>query len=364
MAIYDAVGNELDAFYNVSGTQIYKAYDVQGDLLVDAGGGSEEEHADWSGMSVQFRDVVSACADECVGYMSEHNGAFAFPVFTDVHLYTDGNEPNYVAFNYPDTFAMFVFLGDITNLYNSAQLDSAVTYMDYATDQKKIAAIGNHEWGDYDTTGSNAYPREWYKPLLPDDCVFFQDDGLTYYCDSVSTNVRVIVMDSNSTVKKQSGTQKFNMDALNWLAGVLENSGTKDIIVLNHAMGSGFYLVTDTEHTDWKSDTTIANMTTFNNIITAFMDKTSLSITVDGVSYTHDFSGTSGRFVGYITGHYHNAGYTNNWSYNKITCTAVTRNKPTDHGMTFFVIDPAERLIKMLIARYPATSPEEYEYTF
>ena len=357
MGIYDYTGSVLPKAYGVDGVTLMQAYDINGNGLID---GEQEETYDWDGMSEQFKALIDACILYCDQYVETHYNSFAFPVFTDVHTEFDWNEPHYISYMRNDLFAIFPFLGDMVNTYNDAELNNAVTYINKSTNQTKLLAIGNHEFGGY--AEGDTLPKVWYKPLIANGAVFFADDGLTYYYDDSVNNIRYIVMDSNSTVKKQSGTQKFNMDALNWLASVLESSAGKDIIVVNHTMGSGFYLVTDTEQANWQSDTSITNMTTFNSIINAFVNKTNVNVTVDGVTNGYDFSNVSGDFIAYITGHYHNAGYYNA-GYNKFTCPAILRNK-TKNGMSFFIIDKDLRKIIFLVIRYMNVDYEVYEYTY
>ena len=357
--IYDKNGNVVTNAYDKNGIRVAHAYDKDGvDLL------SGITPRDWSGMSAQFQVTVDDCMNYIDTYTTEHQNSFAFPVFTDVHTYFTGNEPNYVAYHKPSLFPVFLMLGDMTNTYNTTELTNAVDYMDGAEQQNKLVSIGNHEWGNYDTTGSDPYPKTWYDDLLPASCVFFADDGLTYYYDDAENNVRYIMLDSNSTVKKQSGVQQFNMDALNWLASALETAGTKDIIVLNHAIGQSFYLVTDTEKTELKSDTTITNSPTFNSIMNAFKNKTSISVTVDGVANAHDFSGASGNLIGYITGHYHNAGHIDTAGFNKWTCPALIKNNLTNKGMSFFVVDRGLRKVQFIVARILTAEYELYEYSY
>ena len=360
MSIYDVNGNTLITPFNTGGNVLQHAYDVQGNDVLDSGG----EHRDWGAMTDDFKTALNGSMNYIQNYASNHLGSFAFPVFTDVHTYFSWNEPNYVAYNKPNLFPVFLMLGDMTNTYDSTQLDNAVDYMEGATGQNLLVSIGNHEWGNYDTESTDTYPSEWYKPLLPASCVFFADDGLTYYYDDTANNVRYIMLDSNSTVKKQSGVQKFNMDALNWLASILQSAGSKDIIVMNHAIGQSFYLVTDTEKTDLKSDTTITNTITFNNIMNAFKNRTNISVTVDGIVNSYNFSNVTGNLIGYITGHYHNAGHIDTAGFNKWTCPALIKNNLTDRGMSFFIIDKSLQKVMFIVARIQSTTYELYEYSY
>lgn len=361
MSIFDIDGREIVKAYSLT-APIYKAYSLDGTKVFDDS--SELEPMDWTGMAANFKTNIDNAAQMIQTELANSPNAFAFPVYTDVHTYFAWNEPNYVAYHWPTLFSEFLFLGDMTNVYDETQLNNAVTYMNGARNQNMIVSMGNHEFGGF-VVGTDELPRDWYKPLCPASCVFYDDDGLTYYWDDEVNNVRFIMMDSNSTVKKQSGVQRFDLGALSWMAGAMESAGSKSIIVMNHAIGSSFYLVTDTDKTDPKSGTTITNMPTFNNIVTAFKAKTSITVTAGGVASTYDFSNNTGYFIAYITGHYHNAGFTDSPGYNKFTCPALIRNKQAGRGMSFFVIDQVAKTIQFIVSRiYSNDQNEVYTYSY
>ena len=333
-----------------------------------------EGRRDWSGIPESFWMAMDGSLDYIQDYVDAHPNSFAFPVITDVHESFSWNEPNYLAWSKPELFPVFLFLGDMTNGYVESQFEGAVDYMRGATGQKLIVSIGNHDFGL--VNGQNKcwvegdpLPREWWIPLLESDCVFREgDDTLTYYWDDTENKVRYIMMDSNSTMLRPNGTQLFTMSNLNWLASVLESSGDNDIIVLNHAIGGGLYLVTDTEKTARKSSTGITNIEIFDSILLAYKEKTSISLEVDGVSQEHDFSEASGDLIGYITGHFHNAGHDDSAGFNKWTCNALTRNggqsRQSYKGLSFFIIDKDLHKVIFLVVRYQNPEYEVYEYNY
>lgn len=333
-----------------------------------------EGRRDWSGIPESFWMAMDGSLDYIQDYVDAHPNSFAFPVITDVHANFEWNEPNYLAWSKPDLFPVFLFLGDMTNGYIESQFEGAVDYMKGATGQKLIVSIGNHDFGggnatDHPWVEGDKLPKEWWIPLLESDCVFCEGDNtLTYYWDDTENKVRYIMMDSNSTKLRANGVQRFDMSNLNWLASVLESSGDKDIIVLNHAMGTGCYLVTDAEKNAWKKDTGITNIEIFNSILLAYKDKTSISLEVDGVSQEHDFSEASGDLIGYITGHYHNAGHDDSAGLNKWTCNALTRNgggkRQSYKGLSFFIIDKDLHKVIFLVVRYQNPEYEVYEYNY
>lgn len=333
-----------------------------------------EGRRDWSGIPESFWMAMDGSLDYIQDYVDAHPNSFAFPVITDVHANFSWNEPNYLAWSKPDLFPVFLFLGDMTNGYIESQFEGAVDYMKGATGQKLIVSIGNHDFGggnatDHPWVEGDKLPKEWWIPLLESDCVFREgDDTLTYYWDDVENKVRYIMMDSNSTMLRPNGVQLFTMSNLNWLASVLESSGDNDIIVLNHAIGGGLYLVTDTEKTARKSSTGITNIEIFDSILLAYKEKASISLEVDGVSQEHDFSEASGDLIGYITGHYHNAGHNDSDGFNKWTCNALTRNggqtRQSYKGLSFFIIDKDLHKVIFLVVRYQNPEYEVYEYNY
>lgn len=367
MAVYNKNGSEITSVFSKAGASLQQAFDIHGNELMSG-------HRDWSGMPSTFSTALDSAMSYIQTYVDNHQNAYAFPVMTDVHTYFAWNEPNYIAWHKPNLFPVFLFLGDMTNAYIESQFNGAVDYMQGATNQKLLVAVGNHDFGDVNGSENcwvdgDTLPKEWWIPLLDDSCVFREGDNtLTYYWDDTQNNVRYIMMDSNSTVLKPNGVQLYSMSNLNWFATVLESSGSKDVIVLNHAMGSGFYLVTDINKENWKSDTGITNINSFNSILLAFKNKSSISVTADGVSNAHNFESTTGKLIGYITGHYHNAGFYNGAGFNKWTCNALTRGGGTSRqsykGLSFFIIDKELQKIIFLVVRYQNAEFETYEYSY
>lgn len=366
MAVYNKNGAEITSVFSKAGASLQQAFDIHGNELLDEGG-----HRDWSKMPTTLATALDGSMAYIQGYIDTHPNSFAFPVITDVHTYFSFQEPNYIAWNKPDLFPVFLFLGDMTNGYVVDQLDGAVNYIQGATGQKLIVGVGNHDFGltSAQWTDGDPLPREWWIPLLEKDCVFCEGDNtLTYYWDDAENNVRYIMLDSNSTVLKPSGVQLFAMSNLNWLASVLEASGGKDIIVLNHAPDGSFYLVTDTEKTTSQSSTGITNYRVFQAILQAFVGKTTYTITVSGEPFSYDFSKASGNLIGFITGHYHNAGHGDNNGFNRWTCNAVTRaggtSKQYYKGLSFFIVDKDLRKVIFIVVRYQNAEFETYEYSY
>lgn len=338
--------------------------------------GTEEPEVplDWDIIRNDFFSTIDRSLTYIQDYIDTHPNAFAFPVITDVHTYFSWNEPNYIASSKPDLFPVFLFLGDMTNSYTKSQFERAVEYMNGADGQKLIVSIGNHDFGSVNGSSNcwvegDPLPKEWWIPLLESDCVFCEgDDTLTYYWDDAKNNVRYIMMDSSSTVLRPNGDQLFTMSNLNWLASVLESSGDKDIIVLNHALGTRFYLVTDTEQETLKNTSAITNIDWLDSILSAYRDKTSIHIRVGETENTYDFSKAKGDLIGFIAGHHHDAGYINISGINKWTCNALTRkggaSRQSYKGLSFFIIDKDLHKVIFLVVRYQNPEYEVYEYSY
>ena len=356
MAVYNVNGVQLSQVYNVNGDLLSYAYDVNGNEILH--GSAPIQPMDWSNIPTQYKTNIASAMSYANTYLNSHSNAFMFPVLTDVHDHFY-NEPNYLLYNYPNKFDKFLFLGDIANAYSSTQLTNATDYMEQAESVNVLSLVGNHELGGW--AEGDPVPKTWYRTLLPSSAVVMAGDTLTYYFDDSVNNIRWICMDSCTPIYKSAGTQLFTMAELEFCASAMESAGNKDIIILNHTMGGGFYLVTDTEQTTWKSDTTITNMTTFNSLVNAFINRSTISITVDGVSHSHDFSNMTSDFVGYFTGHYHEAGFYNGVGFNKFTCPSSYFN---NSGMSIFIVDPDAKKIIWLIAYKSLTSIGTYEYTY
>ena len=355
MAVYNVNGVQLSQVYSKDGSLLSYAYDVNGNEVLH--GSTPIRPMDWSNIPTRYMTNISGAVSEAQTYMQNHSVAFAFPVLTDVHdkFY---NEPNYLLYNFPNTFDKFLFLGDMANAYSQTQMNNAKAYMEQASSVDVIAIIGNHELGGW--AEGDALPKTWYQPLIPSDAVVMSDtDALVYYFDDTN-NARFIALDSCTPIYKQSGSQLLTKNELEFFASALDSAGNKTIILLNHAPGQGYTWVADPTQTG--SSTTVANLAvTMKAIVDAYINRTSCTFTDDnGVSHTHDYSSASGYFVGYFTGHEHRGGYNNGQDYNMFTLPSSYFN---DAGMSIFVIDPDARKVIWLIA-YKAGSYGKYEHTF
>lgn len=347
--IYDIYGNETTTVCDINGNVLNSVCDIDGNEIV-----------------LSEMPLLDSAMLYCDEYVKANPQSYAFPLITDVHLNFGEEEPKYIEQKYPNTWSRILFLGDMTNNYVTTDLDNAVSFMNGASNLNKIVAVGNHELGDW--VEGNTLPEEWYKQCLDESSVLWNGgDGLIYYSDDEENNVRYIILDSCTPIYKSSGTQLFTLNELEWCASVMESSGGKDIIICNHAIGTSFYLVTDTNKETRKYDTNITNASTkLFPMINAFINKESYTITDDeGVSHTHDFSNTTGKFVGYFSGHYHNVGLTDENGFWQFTCPMLrTTYSGYPQAMSFFIIDKALQKIIWLVCDYSKETYDKYEYTY
>lgn len=359
MAVYNVSGTQLSQIYNKNGSSLSYAYDVNGSQVF--GGSSPIAPMDWSSMSATYKQNVSDAVAYAKTYLSNHSGAYAFPVVTDTHdqLY---NEPNYVLYNFPNTFDKFLFLGDIATSFSQTQMDNAVAYMAEADTIDILDLVGNHEFGDW--VEGDTLPKAWYQPLIPmASTVMGNTDALAYYYDDSVNNVRFICLDSCTPIYTQSGTQLLTKNQLEFFASALDSANGKDIILLNHAPGQNYYYVTDTDKQTSISTTGITNRGTLDSIINAFMNRTSVTFTDDSsVSHTHDYTSATGDFIGMIAGHAHHAGYNNANGYNVFVCPSTYYN--SDAGLSVFVIDKTLQKIIFLIGYRSKETYGVYEYSY
>lgn len=355
MSVFDLKGNIIAKPYTAFGNALSTVYDFNGNTLSEP----------WDGLSAEVQTMLDGAMAYCADYIAENPHSYAFPLITDVHLCFDGREPAYIEHRYPTTWSRLMLLGDMTNNYAETELDNAVSFMSGAPSINKLIAVGNHElrnWAEGDTL-----PEKWYKPLLdPTSVLWGGGDGLVYYSDDEANNVRYIVLDSCTPTYKCDGVQLFNLNQLEWCASVVESAGGKDIIICNHTMGQSYYLVSDTEKGNPVSVTTITNSGTLWAIVNAFISKGVYSVTdEDGIEHSHDFSGCTGAFIGYFTGHEHNAGYADAKGFNMITCPMLRATySGYPKGMSFFIVDKAQRKIIWKICWYADASIATYEYSY
>lgn len=355
MGVCNLSGKTLKSVCTPLGEVITAPCNLRGEPLVET----------WDNIPAGIKNTLDTAMASCAAYLAEHPGAYAFPVVTDAHQAFSRDEPAYIEHCYPDLWSRILFLGDMTQAYDAAQLSDAAAFM-AGTSLNKLVAVGNHELSGY--TEGSPLPQEWYAPLVAPGAVMWDGgDGLVYYSDDVVNNVRYIIMDSCTPIYKGSGVYLFTRNQLEWLASVMESAGGRDIIVGNHVMGTSFYLADDAGETTSIADSTITNASTvLFPMIRAFIARTSYTVTDDnGVQHTHDFSEAAGNFVGYFAGHYHHAGYTNKNGFIQIVSpTLGSASSKYLRGMSFFVIDKAARKVVWLVCKYDEATIATYEYSY
>lgn len=364
MSVYNIEGNQLNAIYNALGTSLSTAYDIDTNVIFSNGPTPPTpsvEPMDWSGMLATYKANVNSVVEYAQSYVQSHANSYAFPILSDVHdrFY---NEPNYVLYHYPTAFDKFLYLGDIANAYSQAQMDNAKAYMQESETINTLALIGNHELGGW--VEGDTLPKVWYQPLLPQSAVIMSGtDALVYYFDDEINNVRFVCLDSCTPIYKSSGVQLLTKNELEFMASALESANGKDIILLNHSPGQSYYDVTDTEKATSISTTTVTNVGTLSAIINAFIDRESYTFSDDSsVSHTHDYTNATGKFIAYINGHTHQAGFNDTRGYINLICPSSYFN--SDSAMSVFIVDKNLNKIIYLLGYKNQATYGIYEFTY
>lgn len=362
MAIYTINGETLNEAYDANGSLIATAYDIDGnpiglDIPVDP--------RDWD-MSDNYKGQVLNVLDYISDYKEAHQNSYALCQFNDVHLQFSANEPNFIDYNegYKVVDRM-LFVGDMTDKSNATEYANAVNYMMGASASKRIVAMGNHEYGSYNASYGN--PETIYKAVINVGCTYKNNDVLIYYHDDPSKNIRFIVLDYFYITKIYTdGGHLLDLDQAKWLAGVLESAGDKDIIIVAHSMLNPFY-VPFIDNTV-SSSATLQNNDVLIDIINAFIDRGTYSVTVDGTSYSFNFASVTGDFIMYTTGHYHAFGHSNDDGFNMFTCPSLLNayplNTASKKGFTFYLIDRTLKTIKAFVCSTDLTEYASFDYTY
>lgn len=362
MALYSLDGKSVDNIvYNVIGDSFSQAYDVGGNELFDQDPPSPVTPLSWN-MSDTYKEQVLSALEYIRGYRRLHSGAYVLCQFNDVHTNFSGNEPNFIDYNKGyEVVDRMIFVGDMVNTSSASQYADAVSYMSGAQASKRLVMMGNHEYGSY--SAANGNPETLYKSVINVPCVFKTDDLLIYYHDDENNNVRFIALNYFYIKKTLADNgHLLDMDQLNWLADVLENSGNKDIIISAHSMLNPF-LGLESGNT-LSSSATLQNYQNLIDVIVVYKQRGTYSVTVDGVEYAHDFSECTGKFVMYTTGHYHALGY-GDFGFNMFTCPTLGKPYGGSHrGFIFYLIDKANSAIKVIQCSSQLSNYISFDYSY
>lgn len=367
MPVYDIDGNELTSAFDVNANALSSAFTVDGtEIPIEV----EPDIPDipvtpmsWS-MSDEYKQQILDVLDYMKTYKRGHSSAYAICQFNDIHLNFSGNEPNFIDYNkgYKVLSAM-LFLGDMTNNAYATQYTSSYNYMTGAQASNRLIGMGNHEYMSYNASQGN--PETIYGQGINVDVTFMPTDNnaLIYYYDDTKNNVRYILLDYFYILKSGNDSSHLLDDAqLNWLAGVMQSAGDKDIIIGAHSMLSPF-LVLESGRT-LSSTATLTNYQNLIDLIVAWKARGTYTVTVDGVSQTYSFANCTGEFVMYTTGHYHALGY-GDFGFNMFTCpTMGTPYGGSHRGFTFYLIDKALKTLKVFQCSPALTTYLSYDYTY
>lgn len=360
MAIYDAYGNEIYAAFDAYSNSLGVVYDKYGNAI-SVDDDPVVEPLTWN-MSDNYKGQILDALDYIKTYKQSNPSAYALCQFNDIHLQFDGNEPNFIDYNKGyKVIDRMLFVGDIVNASNATQYANAVTYMSGASASKKLVAMGNHEYGSYNANNGN--PETLYKAVINVECTYKDPSILIYYHDDTSHNVRFISLNYFYQTKMLGDSgHLLDMAQLNWVASVMESAGDKDIILFAHSMLNPFLCL---ESQQTKSSTaTLQNYQNLIDMVVAYKARGTFSVTVDGTTYTHDFSECTGNFVMYTTGHYHALGY-GDFGFNMFTCPTLGTTYGGSHkGFVFYLIDKALKTIKVIQCSSELTDSISFDYTY
>jgi len=359
MAIYDINGNSLNDVYDSAGAALLDVYDVNGiplpfipDIPVDP--------MTWN-MSDNYKAQVLDVLDTIKTYKQNNPNTLALCQFNDVHTQFSGNEPNFIDYNKGyKVIDYMMFLGDIVNKSDATQYQNAVTYMSGASASKKLVAMGNHEYNAYNSSYGD--PEALYKAVINVDGTYMTNDALIYYHDDPA-GVRLIALDYFHITKNyyDSG-HLLDMAQLNWLAGALEGAGDKDVIIYAHSMLNPFTGLESGQTLN--SSATLQNYQDLIDLIVAFKARSTYTVTVDNVEYEHDFSGCTGNFIMYTSGHYHALGY-GDFGFNMFTGpTLYTTYGGSHKGFLFYVINRQTKAITVYQCSSELNSYISFSYSY
>ena len=307
--------NEMFVDFSVFGGDLYSAYDL---------------------------DYPSgiATADRSIEYLGKVNGLF---------LPVKGNH---------DSNAKFMALADASNL----DWDN-VTYYIYSNASHGYVAVTEETWDGKAPLHYGSFPdmtqafssSEYYTLMqsrLGESVTVDEDNPFSawYYKDFDRYKIRVIVLDAFDAGDGE--TIGIHGSQLKWIAEhALDLSGKTDwqVIFFSHYYAeSGTYA------------------TKFKEVTDAFISGGSVSGTLNGVSYSADYSSQGeGTIVALIHGHRHADRYTNDFGYNHIGvtrafATSAELNTASAYAFDVFTIDRNE--YKIYETRFGRGASRAYSY--
>lgn len=358
MGVYSISGAETSNAYSLSGSSLSSAYSLSGSeipLIPDI----EVTPLTWD-MTNGYKNQVLAALKDINDYKLTHPKSYAFAQFNDTHEVFSGNEPNFIDYNKGyKILSRMIFIGDMVNNATTTTTPEAIAFMNGASASQKLVGMGNHEFYRIGATT----PETEYKDAINATVSYMPSevDTLAYYNDDESNNIRYIMLDYYY-VTRSGADDKHLLDnaQLAWCASVMASAGTKDIIIIGHAALTPFInLLTSGEVT---TEYGLQNQQNLKDLINAFQNKSTYSVTVDGLTNTYDFSECTGDFILYTSGHWHRLGHDSRDGFNSFVVPTLLSN--ATNGFAFFIIDTINKTIKMMRCSKTLNSYETYDYTY
>ena len=365
MTVYKIDGTELTGAFDLVGTGLNSVYALDGtEIPFDDDPDIPVTPLTWD-MPEAYKQQVLDALDYMKTYKQWHSSAFALAQFNDVHTYVGSNEPNFIDYNKGyKVLNYMMFLGDLVNNSSVNQYTNSVNYMAGAQASKRLVGMGNHEYMNYNASYGN--PETLYGALINVDTVFMPTDNsaLIYYHDDATLNVRFILLNYFYITKTHADSgHLLDMAQLNWLASVMQSAGDKDIVIGAHSMLNPFVALRTGRSSS--SSAQINQQQDLINVINAFKNRSTYSVTVDGVTHAHNFSSCTGDFIMYTSGHYHILGQSDDFGFNMFTCPARKGTSTgLEKGFVFYLIDKALKSVKVIECAYDFTESLTYDFTY
>ena len=306
-----------------------------------------------------------------VSYYSLTPNLINFGWITDTHTPKNAGQSfklmKYID-EHTDSVPFVVFGGDVVGDI-TAQDDvtkHAIEWINLMSDYDKRLVLqcrGNHDYLGDIPGGTTAYLNynARLKYVMGNQTMAYNGECMYYYYDIPNKNTRIIVVD-DYIGNSGGGSPAFNQSEINWILEIALNAQNKNIIFVTH----------NTADPDMYSYT--AKMAPLQSIMDALKTKSNLNTTSDGLTLSHDFTGTTNTLVCALCGHGHDDTYhTDNSGVLTImtNCDAdatssiagYDRTVGTQNEQCFDIvsIDPDSK--KIYLTRIGAGTDREFSYT-
>lgn len=312
---------------NATGNPIYQSVNVNGEIVYS----DPIEHtfihcgsfndAGFGGIPNEFQNGLYGAIQAINESGSE---CFGIAFINDSHDVDNGVQRFIEKYADDSKFSRFVWGGDTAN--DNSTIEHAVDIISQQTKLHRLVVMGNHEHN-----GNTVNPVPYYRSLIDasDTNNLMDDKLLAYYSDDEDRKVRYIIVDSTSGTGSFS---KFNIsDAQSeWIKSVMPSD--KDVIMCDHAMINPFTHLGDQTNSNYR------------RLVSSSHNTDALQGKV--VPVIKDWHNKGGRFIGYLTGHYHTPGYSYKDGFPMFTGASEYSYYL---GTQLYLIDKANRTITMLV---------------